>query len=328
VEHRAVPAAPYQGRRSLYRKPTNIEVCRFLLPRLGRKALRRIRQREELVYHWRIAIRCDPQRRIDPAKPTDSAGFRWIDTPRGHFYADPFLISRNGRTWLFFEDYLYNEERGVICCAELRRDGSLSEPSRVLELACHISYPFVFEDAGEIFMIPETRQDGTVKLFRAIDFPLCWQLEKTLFTGHAVDTTLWHQDGLYWLFTSVQDRPGASYWLLLFYSNTLTGEWKFHPSNPISTDIRNARSAGALFRHCGKLIRTSQDGSVRYGYALGFHEIVVLNPQDYREQSLGRMEPSWSEDLKGCHTYSRCDTAEALDGSTLLPLSVLKGDGG
>jgi len=189
----------------------------------------------------------------------------------------------------------------------------------VLDLPYHLSYPFLFEDQGEVFMIPETAQDHTVRLFRALDFPGSWKPEKVLFQGHAADTTLWRQDGFYWFFTSVADRPEAGQSLLLFSAKSLTGEWTYHPANPISLDVRNARSAGALFTAGGRLIRPCQDGSAGYGCAINFQEILKLDPSDYLEQPLGTARSSWARGLVGTHTYNRTDTVEVLDGCILVP---------
>jgi hypothetical protein len=41
----------------------------------------------------------------------------WIGCPRGHYYADPFVIARDGKTWSFFEDFSYSDGRAVIFCA-------------------------------------------------------------------------------------------------------------------------------------------------------------------------------------------------------------------
>ena len=50
-------------------------------------------------------------------------GFRWIAPPKGHFWADPFLLDHDGRRWVFFEDYVYAKKRAFIACAELLAKG-------------------------------------------------------------------------------------------------------------------------------------------------------------------------------------------------------------
>ena len=109
--------------------------------------------------------------------------------------------------------------------------------------------------------------------------------------------------------------------LWLFFAESLTGSWTPHPANPISNDVRNSRGAGALFRHDGKLIRPSQDGSGRYGRRLAFNEIVALTRDRYEEQpgmSLGPMKG-----FVGTHTYGRLGGVEVIDACALVPDAVL-----
>jgi hypothetical protein len=154
---RAPEPRPYQGRRRIYRSPRNLELLRWFTPLLAREAVRRggkvLRVRDQ-VEHWRVAIRIG-----GPGIPlegtADMAGFRWIESPKGHLYADPFLIARDGRTWMFFEDYRYAERKGVISCAEVGADGSLGEPRVVITSQGHLSYPYLVTDGDDTYLIPE-----------------------------------------------------------------------------------------------------------------------------------------------------------------------------
>jgi hypothetical protein len=171
-------------------------------------------------------------------------------------------------------------------------------------------------------MIPETGQNQTVELYRAEQFPRVWRREKVLLQGvRAVDTTLWRQDGVYWFFVTAITDHESSYQLLLFSSDSLTGEWKYHPANPLSLDVRAARAAGSIFHHEGKLIRPAQDCSIAYGRAIRFFEIRKLNRNEYEERPLGGVEPTWSPGLACTHTYNRAPGFEVVDGGRDLPVS-------
>jgi len=152
-------------------------------------------------------------------------------------------------------------------------------------------------------MIPESGANSTVELYRAIRFPEKWKLEKVLFEGRAVGTTTWHQNDLWWLFTTLAETPGHCVMQLLIYSHSLTGDWKYHPANPISTDVRHARGAGAIFCHAGGLVRPTQDCSRNYGYSFTFKEILSLSPITYEERRGPTVNPSWSRALR--HPYLR-----------------------
>lgn len=81
--------------------------------------------------------------------------------------------------------------------------------------------------------------------------------------------------------------------------NADTENWTPHPDNPISTDVRNDRGAGAIFRHNGKLFGPSQDCSKNYGYSFALNEIVALDRWRYRETQSGTITPRWKRGLVG-----------------------------
>jgi hypothetical protein len=310
-----------KGRKKLYRTPTNRQMLRFLINWVFGRAIP-VRLRPRPHAYWRVALRAGehPLRVDDP----DVRGFRWVEAPRAHYYADPFLFEKDGKTWLFFEDYSFIEKTGVIGCAEVLPDGAVSASRTVLAPGHHLSYPLVFEDQGKIYMLPESGAYKTVELYRADSFPDRWTLEKVLFDGViAVDTTLWREDGIYWFFVTILDPPEAGPQLFLFFAESLTGEWNYHPSNPICSDVRFARGAGRVFLENGRRIRPSQDHSYGYGCACNFRHIVELTKTTYREVSLGSIRPSWEKGLTGTHTYNRSGPFEVIDANSPQPLTKL-----
>ena len=283
VRSRAVVPEPYRGRKSVYAAPTNREMIRWLVPAVAGRIIQRLTRRPRAP-HWRLAIRRCNRSLLDGDSTPDMSGFLWIESPRGRFYADPFLIEHSGKTWLFFEDFDYATRRGRIAAAEIDDDNRMHEAVTVLTKPYHLSYPCVFRDGADLFMIPETGENGTVELYRCLDFPNNWTLEKVLVRERAVDTTVWIEDGRYWFFVTFVEPRSRGTQLWLFSADSLTGVWTPHPANPISTDVRNSRGAGALFRHDGKLFRPSQDCGERHGRSFSFNEIVTLTPDRYEER--------------------------------------------
>ena len=315
--------APYRGRKPIYRAPTNSEMLGWLGPVLARKLLRRLVRRQKLE-HWRLAVRTGASLIADSAGSPELEGFRWIESPPGRFYADPFMLEEDGRLWVFFEDFDYAENRGRISCAELGKDGAF-EPLAVLERPFHLSYPCVFRADNNVYMIPESAENGTVDLYRCTRFPDRWALESTLLELPAVDSTIWMDAGVCWLFVTLQEPRGHGIQLWLFSASTLTGKWTPHPANPLSTDIRKSRGAGAIFRHNGKLFRPSQDCSGHYGRSFTLNEIVVLDADHYEERACVTVDPIWAPGLVATHTYSHIGQAEVIDGCVPLPTARVLG---
>jgi len=315
VQQRALPPEPYRGKTALYRAPGNAQMLKWLMPAIGRKLLAAPFRRETRS-HWRICLRRTASSRLLVGSSDPAAGapaHRWLSSPPGHFYADPFLVDYQGQLWLFFEDYRYAEHRGRIACAPVQADLSIGPVTVLLELPYHVSYPFVFHHGGEVYLIPESASHDTVDLYRATAFPLEWKLEKTLFDGSAVDTTAIQHEGRWYFFTTLCEPPHNAAFTALFSSAELAGDWVLHPSSPISTDVRNARSAGRIQRLDGRLFRPLQDCSESYGRRIHVEEILELSLSTYRARMVRSIEPDWDKDLTGVHTYDFCAGTEALD---------------
>ena len=239
-----------------------------------------------------------------------------LPNPPGRYLADPFPIAVGGRHHLFVEDYSRAAGRAVISVCEAGGDGAWSPPRTVLERDHHLSYPFVFEHDGEVYMLPETGEAGRVELHRAVAFPDRWELDRVLLEGlTALDATL-HvgDDGLLWLFTHVVAGHGDRGELHLHSAPSLHGPWRPHPANPVVSDPGTARPAGRLYRHGGVLVRPGQDCSRRYGGAVVLCRVDALTPEAYRETPIGRIEPDWTGGLAGTHTFTFDSRYECLDG--------------
>ena len=236
--------------------------------------------------------------------------------PRGVFWADPFLITREGRSHIFFEEYVYQARRGRISFAEVQKDGSLGAPRVALERPYHLSYPFLFEHRGEFYMIPETAQNRAIEVYRCARFPDQWEFHKSIMQNvHAVDATLLEHSGLWWMFVNIAGEGGSTWdeLHLYFADDPLTGQWTPHPRNPVVSDVRSARPAGRLFRRDGLLLRPSQDSSIRYGYALNINHIIKLTKYEYEEKLLERLEPPPDGNFLAVHTFNFSNDLSALD---------------
>jgi len=156
----------------------------------------------------------------------------------------------------------------------------------VLDEPFHLSYPCVFKTDGQIWMIPESWESGSVRLYRSVLFPTEWVFVKTLLNGQYVDTTPVHHEDRWWLFTTPRTVPRNTT-LCLFSSEGLSGDWIEHPSSPIiSGDANLARPAGRLLDLDGRLIRIAQDDDPTYGNGVRAFQVTQLTQSGYEEQEI------------------------------------------
>jgi hypothetical protein len=304
------------NQQEMVRTLSNLHMARFLMQwakrTLGHEVKKRLFREQ-----WSIAIQANP----DMAKTIGNQGFRIVRPPRDRFYADPFLIERNGRNYLFIEDYCFSSRKGVISCCEVDNEGNCSEPQVVLERSYHLSYPFLFSWQDEIYMIPETRDNRTIEMYRATDFPYSWVHEAVLMSDvEAMDSTLLYHHDKWWLFTAgVFDHAAPEKTLCLFFAASPLGPWSAHPKNPIVSHVCHARPAGCLYFDNGQLIRPGQDCAKSYGYAVRLHRVDVLSETDYQETHFASITPDWLPGSRGIHTLNQNDEFRVIDCKFMIP---------
>ena len=311
LQKQVLPTPAYRGRREIYRAPTNGEMGRWFVKQ-GLRAVRRHLTKTPRRLRWRLGIRTTDAPLVEGGRG-ELKSFNWINAPRGHYFADPFIAEEAGRRWVFFEDFDYERQMGTIRFAELRGE-EIRDSREALSRPYHLSYPCIFRDSGAWYMIPESATTGRVELFVANPFPGEWRFVRCLLEADAVDSTFWFEDGLYWLFVTRVDPRGNAVQLWLYSSRSLSGDWTAHPANPLSTDVRYARGGGAIFRHKGRLFRPSQDGTIRYGKRLVLNEILDLSVDTYRETVVAEIEPKAGDGLVGVHSYALSGDIEIIDG--------------
>jgi hypothetical protein len=240
---------------------------------------------------------------------------RYLVPPQDRFWADPFAVEYQGRYFIFFEELLLLAANGRLAAIEVFENAEPGEARVILEQPYHLSYPFVFDWEGALYMIPETAKNRTVELYRCEEFPHRWHLHKVLLDNiNAVDATLWSGRGRWWMLVNVAE-PGVvnTDELHLYWSTTPFGPWTAHPRNPLVSDVRCARPAGPLFSRRGKLYRPSQDCSVGYGHSVLINRVESLGEDGYRETAVDRIAPGWREDALRVHTVCENKGLRVID---------------
>lgn len=290
------------------------------LSRVGLRVARRTVERYTTVGQWMLAFRFGELgpglRRDDGLRGGDALdGYFRLQPPKDRFWADPFPISKDGRHWIFFEELPFDAGRAHISVVEVKADGSHSEPMRVLERDYHLSYPFLVEDGGRLYMIPETAHNHTVEIYRCVDFPLRWKLERVLLRDvWAADATIHRAGDRLWMFVnSGPDGGEVNDELHLFSSDRLLGEWKPHRRNPVKSDVRNARPAGALFTQGGELYRPAQVCAPIYGAGIAINRVTRLDDHGYAEEEVRRIVPAGAGGILGIHTLNRAGELVVTD---------------
>ena len=234
------------------------------------------------------------------------------------YYADPFVMHRDGRDWMFVEEFPYATGKGILSVVEMGAGGPLGAPKPVLELPHHLSYPFVFEDGGQIWMIPESCAARRVELYRATSFPWSWELARVLIADEEVsDATVVKNNGVYWLFGTVSGGWRSSWDTLKIWSaESLEGPWAPCGEGPALVDSRCARPAGQFFMRGNELWRPAQDCSTGYGAGLVLARVDRLDFKGFSQTIGAVLRPNSAWPGLGMHTFNLANGLEVVDGCT------------
>ncbi len=277
--------------------------------RIRQKLKNRVQQ--HLTPRWFIGIEENPGSEL---MLKEKHAFQEVPAPNGSEYSEPFLFDHENQTFLFFKETMRDGAPGRISALEIGENFQLGKPFVVLE-ENGLGYPIIFRHQGAIYLLAENPSKFTIPLYRAKQFPAQWEHATNLVEGlPLVNTTPFYADNTWYFFTSTEE-PGLE--TLLFYADQLNGTWHYHPRNPICSDCRRARGAGALFHHNGQLIRPAQDCAVRDGYAITLNRITTLSRTEYAEELIQTILPDWQAGLLGTHTWTVSKTYQAIDGLRL-----------
>ncbi len=288
---------------------------------------------------WAIGILAGPS-------PLDLASAPGVTNPvitRDHvtdvpasFVADPFLMRTNDRWHLFFEVLNRSSKRGEIALSTSPDLATWTYERVVLAEPFHLSYPFVFEWDGTIYMVPETHETQSIRLYRADPFPHRWTHVHTLLSGQPfADSTLFRHDGRWWMFTECSPAL-ASDTLRLYHADALSGPWIEHPASPIvSGDAHRSRPAGRVLHGPDGLFRLAQDCAPRYGSSVQAFEITALTTATYVERParpgpvLAGSGSGWNADRMhhgDAHEIAPGQWIAAVDGARNVTAAVIAGE--
>lgn len=204
--------------------------------------------------------------------------------------ADPFLFVKGDTLFLFYESQR-SGDKGILRMIKTHDLNNWSNPITILSEPYHLSFPYVFEDAGITYMIPETQLANSIRLYKANPDLSQFKYVKTLLSKERTqdimfnfsDSHLIKIDGVYYLFTSIS--YDWTYHLELYYSNDLLNQpFIKHPKSPIHIGNEFGRCGGSIIHLNNAYYRVSQDCHASYGENVSIHKITTINKEEYHEE--------------------------------------------
>lgn len=273
----------------------------------------------KFLYHRQWFVHIDRH----ASEPTNCGFHDGIDLfpPNDRFWADPFLWQHDGRCFVFVEELPFSAKKGHISVIECDESGQVLNCTKVLEEPWHLSYPYLFEWGGELWMLPESGHSRRVTLYRCESFPYRWVEAKVLMDNvRTADPTLIEHEGFWWLFINIAAEGESIHeHLHLFQAPTPLGPYTPHPRNPIRQGTTGVRSAGTPYIRDGVLYRPAQDCAGVYGRRTIVNRVDVMTAEMFSETECATIEPGWRRDVLRTHTLSLREGWRAVDALRWLP---------
>ena len=212
-----------------------------------------------------------------------------IHAPKGHFWADPFIIEHQNKHYIFYEDYDY--VKGVIGVAEIR-GLKLIKPRTVLSHRKHMSFPAVFHHEGQVFMTPECINSRKLLIYIASQFPDIWKVYAEVARGKFEDPVIKKLDYGFEIWAT--EGKGQQ---RVFYAEKLDGPW-----------VATKKTKNLLSSSAGHFIndwRPVQDSTKTYGGAIKFLQ---------GNKIIKTIFPTWAKNIIGTHTFNVSAKYVVIDG--------------
>jgi hypothetical protein len=306
------PLLPYGGKP--YREPS----CAVSLSYLARRLLRVLQERYQsrirrLRMNWSVSVLHSNWREAVLWKAAA------LTAPAGRFWADPFLIEEDGRTYCFVEEYVYEAGKAHIVALEITSEGVITLGTALSE-PFHLSFPFLFKYNGSLYMCPEASGSHQIRVYRCTGFPLEWEHAATLMDDvWAVDSMLFEHGGKWWMLTNI-DRSGSENCdseLYLFSSDSpLSAQWAPHPKNPLMIDPEGGRNGGLILEPDAIYRLGQKHGFANYGESLRIYRIAELTDTVYLESHVLDLHRDFSSRTLGIHHLSTTGKVTVFDQKT------------
>ena len=239
---------------------------------------------------------------------------------KNRYFADPFVISRDEKKYIFVEDFSLLKNKGSISVIEIDKNENQKIYEKIIDEDFHTSFPFIFNYRNNYYMIPETSTTNSIRLYKCTHFPDKWNFCYDLISNiNCADTIIIEREGYFYLLTSTSYYDDFSSKLEIFFSESpISKTWKQHQSNPIFFDIKNGRNGGIIFQN-NNVYRVTQNFGInrfkdnQYGREISINNIKTLSIEKYEQGHITTIKPNYKKDLLGTHHMNGIDNFTVFD---------------
>ncbi len=235
----------------------------------------------------------------------------WIKCDFKVYQADPFGIEKNGKLYLFYEEFIKEKDYAVLKCSILDANLKQIEDRVILDDGTHKSFPFLIENDGYLYMMPETGAMDSLILYECTVFPFEWRKMNKILSFACSDAVMKNIDGSWFLLYTKANTKNENKNLYLRTANNLLGDWEREPEILVNQDNYSSRNAGSIYEIDGVNYRFAQNCNNSYGENVVIKKIVETSRSKFNEAVT--IEKSLHENCNGFHTLNATKSFVLVD---------------
>lgn len=283
---------------------------------------------------WYIGCRVSPQSLISGQNADNY--YNLLSPTYKYWFADPVPCKVGNQCYIFMEVYDRFRKKGYIGVSSIdNKKGTISNPKKIIEETCHMSFPYVFRYQNNLYMIPETHEMKQIRIYKMGRDIYEWNLYHAYDTKEELSDTivLFKNQTLYFLNTEKNVRNPYQTRMHLFKVENLSHksaliEIPLEKCSSLSPDSEGGgysycnRNGGIVIQNQEKIYRVIQESEdLWYGKDLVVREILSYGDEGYAEsEDIIKLEAGSvpvrirrKHKKLGIHTYGWTDGFEVVD---------------
>lgn len=250
------------------------------------------------------------------------ARIRWVksESMKDNWIADPFILSvGDGRIQILAEQ-LY---KGVGRLVLLEVDLASMEISRlkvILQLPTHLSFPYIWQEDGEIYIMPENVESGSLRIWRYNVEKEILEDPREVINEPLVDAQICKIGEKYYIMGVKyvhNDYFMCTKYLEIYSADSLFGLYSHLQT--IDNELRLERGAGMIWHDGDTIMRPAQNCENGYGTNLLFYRMKLQEVGNFSEMLEYEYHPDKNHPRsRAFHTFNEKDGYVVVDGNAYV----------
>lgn len=235
----------------------------------------------------------------------------WMKSDFSVYKADPFGLEKEGKLYLFYEEYLKSADYAVLKCSILDKNLKILDDQIILDDGTHKSFPLVFQHLDNYYLMPESGYIDKLVVYEAVEFPFKWK-EKAILLNFAVsDAIIKEIENRWFLFYCKSKTLNENEVLYMRVSDNLFCDWQSLEEKIVKEDLYDSRNAGDIVNFEQKYYRFAQNCKNQYGESVVVNEIINFDFSIYNEKFI--LEKKLPSLNNGFHSLNATENFVLID---------------